>query len=52
LLVARNDDWLPQIQRMLSDAPVELILVGSLHLAGPDSVLAKLTAKGYTVEKL
>lgn len=52
LLVARNNDWLPQIQRMLSDAPVELILVGSLHLAGPDSVLAKLTAKGYSVEKL
>jgi uncharacterized protein YbaP (TraB family) len=52
LLVTRNNDWLPQIQLMLSDAPVELILVGSLHLAGPDSVLAKLKAKGYGVEKL
>ncbi|MFQ3220970.1 MAG: hypothetical protein ACI8R9_001222 [Paraglaciecola sp.] len=52
LLVTRNNDWLPQIQRMLNDAPVELILVGSLHLTGPDSVLAKLTANGYGVEKL
>ncbi|MFQ3235087.1 MAG: hypothetical protein ACI9C4_000641 [Paraglaciecola sp.] len=52
LLVTRNNAWLPQIQRMLNDAPIELILVGSLHLAGPDSVLAKLTAKGYSVEKL
>ena len=52
LLVTRNNNWLPQIETMLKDKPVELILVGALHLAGPDSVLHSLAAKGYKVEQL
>lgn len=52
LLVTRNNNWLPQIVKMLNDSPTEFILVGTLHLAGPDSVLAKLKAKGYKIEKL
>lgn len=52
LLVDRNNNWLPKIEGMLQDQSIELILVGGLHLAGPDSVLTKLAAKGYTIEKL
>jgi uncharacterized protein YbaP (TraB family) len=52
LLVTRNNNWLPKIVKMLNDAPTEFVLVGALHLAGPDSVLAKLKAKGYKIEKL
>ncbi|MGS2720020.1 TraB/GumN family protein [Paraglaciecola aestuariivivens] len=52
LLVTRNENWMPKIKNMLSDQPVEFILVGALHLAGPDSVLTKLKAQGYKVEKL
>jgi hypothetical protein len=52
LLVARNNNWLPKIINMLNDQPIEFVLVGALHLSGPDSVLAKLKAKGYKVEKL
>ena len=52
LLVTRNNNWLPKIIDMLNDAPTEFILVGALHLAGPDSVLTKLKAKGYKIEKL
>jgi uncharacterized protein YbaP (TraB family) len=52
LLVTRNNNWLPQIVNMLNDQPTEFILVGALHLAGADSVLAKLKAKGYKIEKL
>ena len=52
LLVTRNNNWLPQIESMLKDDAVELILVGALHLAGPDSVLSSLAAMGYKVEKL
>jgi hypothetical protein len=37
---------------MLNDKEVEFILVGAMHLAGPDSVLNKLTEQGYKVEKL
>jgi uncharacterized protein YbaP (TraB family) len=52
LLVTRNNNWVPKIISMLNDQPIEFILVGALHLAGPDSVLAKLKAKGYKIEKL
>jgi uncharacterized protein YbaP (TraB family) len=52
LLVTRNNNWLPKIISMLNDQPIEFILVGALHLAGPDSVLAQLKAKGYKIEKL
>ena len=52
LLVTRNNNWFPQIVKMLNDQPTEFILVGALHLSGPDSVLAKLQAKGYKIEKL
>lgn len=52
LLVTRNNNWIPKIIKMLKDQPTEFILVGALHLSGPDSVLAKLEAKGYTIEKL
>ena len=52
LLVVRNNNWMPQIEAMLADAEVELILVGALHLAGPDSVLSMLAAKGYKIEKM
>jgi uncharacterized protein YbaP (TraB family) len=52
LLVTRNNNWLPKIVNMLNDPPTEFILVGALHLSGPDSVLAKLKAKGYKIEKL
>ncbi|WP_339723261.1 TraB/GumN family protein [uncultured Paraglaciecola sp.] len=52
LLVTRNNNWIPQIVKMLQDQPIEFILVGALHLSGPDSVLAKLKEKGYKIEKL
>ena len=52
LLVTRNNNWLPQIEKMLNDQAIEFVLVGSLHLAGPDSVLSALADKGYKIEKL
>ena len=52
LLVTRNNNWLPKIVEMLGDKTTEFVLVGALHLAGPDSVIAMLKAKGYKIEKL
>jgi uncharacterized protein YbaP (TraB family) len=52
LLVTRNNNWLPKIEDMLNNQATEFILVGTLHLAGPDSVLSALATKGYKVEKL
>lgn len=52
LLVARNKHWLPQIEAMLNDSSTEFVMVGAMHLAGPDGLLAQLEASGYQVEKL
>ena len=52
LLVERNKLWLPQIEAMLKDKSTEFIMVGAMHLAGPDGLLAKLAAKGYQIERL
>jgi uncharacterized protein YbaP (TraB family) len=52
ILVDRNNNWMPKITQMLQDEQTELVLVGTAHLAGPDSVLNKLKAKGFKVEKL
>jgi uncharacterized protein len=51
LLVERNRDWLKQIETMLETPELEYVLVGALHLAGPDSLLGMLRQKGYRVER-
>lgn len=52
--VARNDAWVPKLQRMLDGETRDdtLVVVGALHLLGDDGVVEKLRAKGYTVERI
>lgn len=52
--VERNQAWLPKIKAMLDGEHHDdtLIAVGSLHLLGPDGLVAKLQAEGYRVERL
>lgn len=52
LLVARNENWMPQIIAMLHSAEQEFILVGAAHLVGPDGLLMQLEAKGYTIRQM
>lgn len=52
LLTERNQDWVEQIDAMLQTPQVEFVLVGALHLAGPDNVLDLLKARGYQVRQL
>ncbi|PRO72506.1 TraB/GumN family protein [Alteromonas alba] len=52
LLVQRNENWLPAIEEMLTSAQTEFVLVGTMHLSGPDSVLDMLIKRGYSVQKL
>lgn len=50
----RNARWLPQLQSML-DTPGQkdaLVVVGSLHLLGPDGLVDGLKARGYKVERV
>jgi hypothetical protein len=53
LLIQRNKNWIPHIERMFkNDSHKEFVLVGVAHLAGKQSVLALLKAKGYQIEKI
>lgn len=50
LMVARNQAWLPKIEKMFTTPEVELVLVGSLHLSSKDGLLAQLKQHGYQVK--
>ncbi len=52
LLVGRNNSWIPKIEIMLKTPEIELVLVGALHLAAAEGVIAQLIKRGYQVEKL
>jgi len=49
LMVDRNKKWLPKIEQMFKTPEVEMVLVGSLHLAGSDGLLVQLKKSGYQV---
>lgn len=52
--VERNQAWLPQLRRLLDEEREKdaMVVVGALHLLGPDGLVQQLQAKGYTVERL
>jgi uncharacterized protein YbaP (TraB family) len=54
LNVARNQAWLPQLRQRLDgvSSGETLVVVGALHLLGPDGLVEQLRAKGYRVERL
>jgi uncharacterized protein YbaP (TraB family) len=52
ILVKRNDHWLGEIEAMMLSEDKEFILVGALHMAGPDGLITRLKADGYTVKQL
>ena len=51
LLVDRNRRWAAAIVERLKQPGVSFVAVGAAHLAGPDSVLAMLAARGVTVHR-
>ena len=52
LLTDRNAAWAGWIKARLDQPGRVFVAVGAAHLAGPDSVQAKLAAMGVTVERL
>jgi uncharacterized protein len=52
LLVERNNNWIPQLEKYLETPEVEFVVVGAMHLPGPDGILQKMKEKGYKVEQL
>jgi uncharacterized protein YbaP (TraB family) len=52
LLVARNRNWLPQLEALFTRPGRAFVVVGAAHLIGPDGLIAMLTAKGYQLEQM
>ena len=52
ILVDRNVRWVEQINELLDDEDDYMIIVGALHLVGPDGVPALLEAQGTPVIQL
>jgi hypothetical protein len=53
--VQRNQAWLPQLQQRLASThhgENTLVVVGALHLLGPDGLVEQLRARGYTIERM
>jgi len=52
LIVDRNRAWMPMLQEMVRSPETEFVLVGVLHLVGPEGLISRLKRKGYRVEQL
>lgn len=52
MLTRRNEAWADQIQALLSGSGTAFISVGAGHLAGEDSLQAKLEQRGVKVERI
>lgn len=48
LLDNRNNNWVPKIEQFIKTAPT-FIAVGAAHLGGPNGMVARLKALGYTL---
>jgi uncharacterized protein YbaP (TraB family) len=51
LLVDRNKNWMPELEKLLARPRPAFVVVGAAHLVGPDGLVALLSAKGYRVEQ-
>jgi len=49
LVLQRNKNWLPVLEKILKREQVTLVVVGAGHLVGPGSVVDLLRRKGYLV---
>jgi uncharacterized protein YbaP (TraB family) len=52
ILLGRHPAMLRKIESLMADGRTHLFAVGSLHLPGPDGLIALLRARGYTVTPL
>jgi hypothetical protein len=52
ILVQRNRAWAPKLEAMATSGKQYFVVVGALHLVGPDGVLTMMQKDGYKIEQL
>ncbi len=52
LIVERNHNWIPKIERYLRERQTYFVVAGAAHMGGPNGVLALLKARGCRIEQL
>ncbi|MGH8396621.1 MAG: TraB/GumN family protein [Gammaproteobacteria bacterium] len=52
LIADRNRTWMPRLERLLRSGRRYFVVVGALHMVGPDGLLAHFEKAGYKVEQL
>lgn len=52
LIVDRNRAWFPRLERLARSGRVYFVVVGAMHLIGPDGLLVRFRRAGYRVEQL
>ena len=52
IIIDRNNNWLPVIEKYFDNQKTEFVLVGMAHVVGPDGLIEQLRKKGYKVERL
>lgn len=52
ILVTRNRTWVPKLESLLTSGKQYFVVVGALHLVGPDGLLARFKKDDYKVEQL
>ncbi len=52
LIADRNRAWMPRLLRLLGTGHQYFVVVGALHMVGPDGLLAQFEKAGYRVEQL
>jgi len=51
VVVDRNKQWVPQIKALTTEPGVHLVVVGTAHLIGEDSVIRMLTDQGLKITR-
>ncbi|NGX15177.1 TraB/GumN family protein [Wenzhouxiangella sp. XN24] len=52
IVIRRNQAWLSRVEGLLALPGTSLVVVGALHVVGPDGLPQLLEARGYRVQKL
>ena len=48
ILYKRNADWMTKLPDLLKETPT-FVVVGALHLAGPQGIIEGLKSDGFTI---